>query len=165
MSTLQRLTPSLWFDSQAEQAAQFYTGIFKNSRIVTINYYGKAGFETHRRPAGSVMSVLFELDGHEFTAVNGGPQFKFTEAISFQVNCEEQHEIDYYWDRLSSGGDPRAQQCGWLKDKYGLSWQIVPSMLPDLFRDASSDGAARAMTAMLKMKKLDIETLEKAFEG
>jgi predicted 3-demethylubiquinone-9 3-methyltransferase (glyoxalase superfamily) len=152
----------LWFDSEAEQAARFYTGIFKNSRIVTVTRYGKAGFETHHRPAGSVMTVLFELDGEAFTALNGGPLFKFSEAISFQVSCETQDEIDYYWEKLSAGGDPKAQQCGWLKDKFGLAWQVVPTIIAELFKDENSAKAQRAMEAMLPMKKLNIAELKRA---
>jgi len=162
MPTVKRISPCLWFDSEAEQAAQFYTGIFKNARIVTITRYGKAGFETHHRPPGSVMTVLFELEGEEFTALNGGPLFKFSEAISFQINCETQKEIDYYWEKLSAGGDPKAQQCGWLKDKFGLSWQVVPTIMADLFKDENSAKAAKVMEAMLPMKKLDIAQLKKA---
>lgn len=162
MVTTQRITPCLWFADEAEDAARFYTGIFKNSRITTITRYGTAGFEAHHRPAGSVMVVAFELDGHSFTALNGGPVFKFNEAVSFQVNCETQDEIDYYWDKLSAGGDPRAQQCGWLKDKYGLSWQIVPNFMDELARDENSAGAQRVMEAMLAMKKIDIATLRRA---
>lgn len=165
MPTVQRISPCLWFDSEAEEAARFYTGIFKKSRIVTITRYGKAGFETHHRPAGSVMTVLFKLDGQEFTALNGGPLFKFSEAISFQVNCETQKEIDYYWEKLSAGGNPEAQQCGWLKDKFGLSWQVVPTMMAKLFKDENSAKAQRAMEALLKMKKLDIAALKKAAAG
>lgn len=162
VSTGPRISPCLWFDSEAEEAAGFYTRIFKNSRIVSITRYGKAGFEQHHRPAGSVMVVVFELDGQEFTALNGGPIFRFTEAISFQINCETQKEIDYYWEKLSAGGDPKAQQCGWLKDKYGLSWQVVPTMIAKLFENGNSAKADRAMEAMLQMKKLDIAKLEKA---
>lgn len=165
MPTVQRISPCLWFDNEGEEAARFYTGIFKNSRIVTITRYGKAGFETHHRPAGSVMTVLFELDGQEFTALNGGPLFKFSEAISFQVNCETQKEIDHYWAKLSAGGNPEAQQCGWLKDKFGLSWQVVPTMMAKLFKDENSPKAQRAMEALLKMKKLDIAALKKAAAG
>lgn len=165
MPTVQRISPCLWFDSEAEQAARYYTGIFKKSRIVTITRYGKAGFEAHHRPAGSVMVVVFELDRQEFTALNGGPVFKFNEAISFQVNCETQDEIDYYWQNLSAGGDPRAQQCGWLKDKFGVSWQVVPTMMAELFKDENSAKAQRAMEAMLRMKKLDIAELKKAAAG
>ena len=165
MPTVKRISPCLWFDSEAEQAAQFYTGIFKNARIVTITRYGKAGFETHHRPPGSVMTVLFELEGEEFTALNGGPLFKFSEAISFQVKCETQKEIDYYWEKLSAGGDPKAQQCGWLKDKFGLSWQVVPAIMADLFKGEDSAKAARVMEVMLPMKKLDIAQLKKAAAG
>jgi len=165
MPTVQRISPCLWFDSEGEQAARFYTGIFKNSRIVTITRYGKAGFETHHRPAGSVMTVLFELDGQEFTALNGGPLFKFNEAISFQVNCKTQKDIDYYWEKLSAGGDPKAQQCGWLKDKYGVSWQVVPTIMAELFKDENSAKAQRTMEAMLPMKKLDIAELKRANAG
>jgi len=159
---VQRISPFLWFDSEAEPAARFYTGIFKNSRIGTITRYGKAGFETHHRPAGSVMVVSFELDGQKFTALNGGPQFKFNEAISFQVSCETQDEIDYYWEKLSAGGDPRAQQCGWLKDKYGPPWQVVPTMIGELFKDENSARAQRVMETMLPMKKLDLAALKRA---
>jgi predicted 3-demethylubiquinone-9 3-methyltransferase (glyoxalase superfamily) len=161
----QRISPFLWFDSEAEPAARFYAGIFKNSRIGTITRYGKAGFEAHHRPAGSVMVVSFELDGQKFTALNGGPVFKFNEAISLQVSCETQGEIDYYWEKLSAGGDPQAQQCGWLKDKFGLSWQVVPSIMGELFKNESSASAQRVMEAMLPMKKLDIAVLKRAAAG
>ena len=139
MIATQRLTPCLWFDDQAEDAAKFYTNTFKNSRITTITRYSAAGFEIHGRPAGSVMTVAFELDGHSFTALNGGPApFKFNEALSFEINCPTQDEIDYYWEKLSAGGDPSAQQCGWLKDRYGVSWQVVPSMMSEFFDDSES---------------------------
>ena len=161
----QPITPCLWFDTQAEEAARFYTGIFKNSKIGTISRYGEAGREVHGKPAGSVMTVEFELDGQKFTALNGGPHFKFNEAISFQIMCETQEEVDHYWDKLSAGGDPAAQQCGWLKDKYGLSWQVVPTVLIDLMKDPDREKSGRAMEAMLQMKKLDIAALEHAFEG
>ena len=121
MQDIQKITPCLWFDAQAEEAAKFYTSIFKNSKIVSMTRYGEAGHEVHGRPAGTVMTVAFELDGHAFTALNGGPLFKFNEAISFQVSCKTQEELDYYWEKLSEGGDAKAQQCGWLKDKYGVS--------------------------------------------
>lgn len=165
MVTTQRITPFLWFMDEAEEAARFYTGIFKNSRIKAITRYGTAGFEAHHRPAGSVMTVAFELDGQSFTALNGGPVFTFNEAVSLQVNCATQDEIDYYWEKLSAGGDPQAQQCGWLKDRYGLSWQIVPNFMDELFEDEQSPGAQRAMEAMLKMKKLDIAELRGAYAG
>jgi predicted 3-demethylubiquinone-9 3-methyltransferase (glyoxalase superfamily) len=158
----QRIAPCLWFDNQAEDAANFYVSIFRNSKIVQVTHYSKAGQEIHKRPPGSVMTVVFELDGQELTALNGGPVFTFNEAVSLQVYCDSQEEIDYYWDKLSDGGDPRAQQCGWLKDKYGLSWQIVPRAMSQLLKDHDSAKAQRAMTAMLRMKKLDIAALERA---
>jgi predicted 3-demethylubiquinone-9 3-methyltransferase (glyoxalase superfamily) len=165
MTAPQRISPCLWFADEAEEAARFYTGIFKNSRITTITRYGTAGFETHHRPAGSVMVVAFELDGQSFTALNGGPVFKFNEAISLQVNCATQDEIDYYWDKLSAGGDPNAQACGWLKDRYGVSWQVVPEFMNELFKGENSTGTQRAMEAMLQMKKLEIATLRRAHDG
>jgi predicted 3-demethylubiquinone-9 3-methyltransferase (glyoxalase superfamily) len=165
MQIAERIAPFLWFDTEAEEAARFYTGIFRNSRILTVSRYGKAGQETHRRPPGSVMAVAFELDGRAFTALNGGPQFKFTEAISFEVFCDSQEEIDYYWDKLSAGGDPKAQQCGWLKDKYGLSWQVVPRRLLEILGDQTTEPSARAMTAMLRMKKIDLAAIERVYAG
>jgi predicted 3-demethylubiquinone-9 3-methyltransferase (glyoxalase superfamily) len=160
-----RISPCLWFADQAEDAANFYTSIFKDSRIVHITRYGAAGFEVHRRPAGSVMTVDFELNGLRFTALNGGPVFTFNEAVSFQVMCKTQDEIDYYWDRLGEGGDPKAQQCGWLKDKYGLSWQVVPGGMDEMLKDADSAGAQRAMNAMMQMKKVDMDALQRAYDG
>ena len=160
-----RIAPCLWFDDQGEVAANFYIGVFPNSRITAIARYGEAGREIHHRPAGSVMTVAFELDGQPFTALNGGPIFKFNEAVSLQVFCEDQKEIDYYWDKLSASGDPKAQQCGWLKDKFGLSWQIVPTILPKLMSDPDAAKTGRAMSALLKMKKLVIADLERAFTG
>ena len=165
MPKTQRIAPCLWFDSQAEEAARFYTGIFRRSRIAKITRYGTAGFEAHHRPAGSVMTVEFELDGNKFTALNGGPAFTFNEAISLQVYCDSQEEIDYYWSKLGDGGDPKAQQCGWLKDRYGVSWQVVPADMEKYFEDETSPEAQRAMEAMLKMKKLDIAELERAHAG
>jgi predicted 3-demethylubiquinone-9 3-methyltransferase (glyoxalase superfamily) len=165
MQVIQKITPCLWFDDQAETAVGFYAAIFKNSKIVKISRYGEAGREVHKRPVGSVMTVAFELDGQAFTALNGGPIFKFNEAISFQVNCETQEEVDYYWDKLSEGGDKKAQQCGWLKDKYGASWQVVPSVLPDMLTDSDSEKSQRAFQAMMQMKKLDIDELKRAFVG
>jgi len=165
MATTPRITPCLWFDDQGEEAARFYTEIFPNSRITAITRYGEAGFEIHKRPAGSVMTVQFELDGQSFTALNGGPAFTFNEAVSFQVNCASQEEVDYYWEKLSAGGDPGAQVCGWLKDRFGLSWQVIPTELEEMFKDESSPGAQRAMEAMLKMKKLDIAELRRAYAG
>ena len=165
MATVQKITPCLWFDDQAEEAARFYTGIFKNSRITMVTRYGKAGFEIHGRPAGSVMVVAFELEGSSFTALNGGPHFKFNEAVSLQVNCRTQEEIDYFWEKLGAGGDPKAQQCGWLKDRFGLSWQVVPVNMDEMFKDENSAGSERAMEAMLKMKKIDMHEIDRAFQG
>jgi predicted 3-demethylubiquinone-9 3-methyltransferase (glyoxalase superfamily) len=159
------ITPCLWFDDQAEEAAEFYTSIFKNSRIGTIARYGEAGREVHGKPAGAVMTVAFELAGQTFTALNGGPVFKFNEAISLQVTCETQDEVDYYWAKLSEGGDEKAQQSGWLKDKYGVSWQVVPSVLIELVSDRDSAKSGRAMEAMLQMKKIDIDALRRATTG
>jgi predicted 3-demethylubiquinone-9 3-methyltransferase (glyoxalase superfamily) len=157
------VTPCLWFDDQAEPAAKFYTGIFKSAKINKISYYGKAGQEQHGKRAGTVLTVDFELDGNKFTALNGGPEFKFDEAISFQIDCKDQEEVDYYWNKLLEGGKP--SQCGWLKDKYGLSWQVVPRILPELLQDKDADKAARVMAAMMKMVKIDVATLKKAAEG
>ena len=165
MQRIQRITPCLWFDDQAEEAARFYTAIFRNSRIVGMTRYGEAGREVHGRPAGSVMVVAFELDGQAFTALNGGPVFTFNEAISLQVSCETQEEVDHYWDRLSQGGDEKAQQCGWLKDRYGVSWQVVPTVLPEMLADPDTGRSERAMAAMLTMKKIDIAALERALAG
>ena len=164
MSITQRIAPCLWFADEAEDAARYYVGIFKDARITSITHYPKAGQETHHRPPGSVMTVAFELDGQPFTALNGGPLFKFNEAVSLQVNCKTQDEIDYYWDKLSAGGDKSAQQCGWLKDKYGLSWQVVPEFMAELYRDDKSPEAQRTMEAMLKMKKLNIAELRRAHD-
>jgi predicted 3-demethylubiquinone-9 3-methyltransferase (glyoxalase superfamily) len=165
MSTIQRIRPCLWFAEEAEGAARFYTGIFPNSRLLAITRYSAAGFEVHRRPAGSVMTVAFELDGQRFTALNGGPVFTFNEAISMEVRCATQEEVDYYWERLSAGGDPNAQQCGWLKDRYGLSWQVVPTGMEAMLADPESPGAQRAMKAMLQMKKIDFAALQRAYAG
>jgi predicted 3-demethylubiquinone-9 3-methyltransferase (glyoxalase superfamily) len=162
MLSKQKITPYLWFDDQGEDAANFYVGIFKDSRILNVSRYGEAGKEVHRKKPGTAMIVAFELEGQPFTALNGGPQFKFTEAISFQISCESQAEVDYYWDRLSEGGDPKAQQCAWLKDKFGLSWQVVPTALSRLLSDPDRAKAGRVMNAMLKMKKIDIAALKNA---
>jgi predicted 3-demethylubiquinone-9 3-methyltransferase (glyoxalase superfamily) len=161
--TQQKITPFLWFDRQAEEAARAYTAIFPNSRIVTVTRYSEAGQELHGQKPGAVMTVEFELNGHPFTALNGGPLFKFNEAVSFQIHCDTQAEIDHYWDRLGAGGDPKAQQCGWLKDKYGVSWQVVPAALPDLLADPAK--ARRVMEALLRMTKLDIRALQDAAAG
>jgi predicted 3-demethylubiquinone-9 3-methyltransferase (glyoxalase superfamily) len=165
MAQLQRITPCLWFDDQAEEAARFYVGIFGNSRIVRIFRYGEAGYEIHGRPAGSVLTVLFELDGQAFTALNGGPAFTFNEAISLEVACETQEEVDHYWEKLSDGGDERAQQCGWLKDRFGVSWQVAPTVLAEMLADSGSESSERAMAAMLGMKKLDVAELQRAYAG
>lgn len=149
------ITPCLWFDNQAEEAANFYTSIFKNSKIDTISRYGKEGFEVHGQNEGTALTVVFQINGQTFTALNGGPVFKFNEAISFQVFCETQEEIDYYWEKLCEGGNE--SQCGWLKDKYGVSWQIVPAILGKLMSDPAKSG--RVMKAFLQMKKFDIEKL------
>ena len=155
----QRITPFLWFDHQAEEAARFYTSIFKDSSIKAVARYGEAG----PGPKGTAMTVDFELEGQEFVALNGGPHFRFTEAISLVVNCATQPEVDYFWERLLEGGIP--QQCGWLKDRFGVSWQVVPSGLGDLLGDPTSANSQRAMEAMLKMKKIDIEALRRVYAG
>ena len=162
MPITNKITPCLWFDSEGQAAAEFYTGIFRNSSINGVARYTEEGKEVHHKPAGSAMVVQFELDGQAFTALNGGPKFKFTEAISLQVGCADQQEIDYFWEKLGEGGDPKAQQCGWLKDKFGLSWQIVPARMGDLFKGPN---AGKVMQAMLAMKKIDIAALEKARDG
>jgi len=156
--TDQKITPCLWFDNQAEDAANFYVSIFKNSKIESVSRYGKEGFEIHGQKEGTVLTVAFQINGQPFTALNGGPVFKFTEAVSFQVFCETQAEIDDYWNKLTQGG--QEVQCGWLKDKFGLSWQIIPTILPKLLSDPSRAG--RVMKAYLKMKKFDIEKLMQA---
>jgi predicted 3-demethylubiquinone-9 3-methyltransferase (glyoxalase superfamily) len=155
----QKITPNLWFDTEAEEAAGFYTSVFKNARIVTVAHYTEAG----PRPAGMVMTVEFELDGQRFVAINGGPEFSFDEAVSFQINCEDQEEVDYYWERLSEGGSEGP--CGWLRDRYGLSWQVVPTGMEELFTDPDPERAQRAMQAMLGMRKLDIAVLRSAADG
>jgi predicted 3-demethylubiquinone-9 3-methyltransferase (glyoxalase superfamily) len=163
VSAIQRIIPFLWFDDQAEEAARFYVGIFENSRIVRITRYGEAGHSRHGRPAGTVMVVDFELEGQPFTALNGGPGFTFNEALSLQIRCETQEEIDYFWEKLSAGGDASAQQCGWLKDKYGLSWQVTPTMVIELISGPDAQRSGAAMEAMLRMKKLDIAALQQAY--
>ena len=165
MAVMQKITPCLWFDNQAEEAAKFYVSLFKKSAIGAVTRYGKEGFAVHGRPEGSAMTVSFSLEGQEFTALNGGPHFKFSEAISFVVKCESQSEVDHYWDKLGDGGDERARQCGWLKDKYGVSWQIVPAALFEMMAGADSRKSGRVMRAMLQMKKLDLAALRQAYEG
>jgi predicted 3-demethylubiquinone-9 3-methyltransferase (glyoxalase superfamily) len=164
MAIVQKITPFLWFDNQAEDAAKFYVSIFNNSALGAVNRYGKEGFEVHGRPEGSVMTVSFRLEGQEFTALNGGPHFKFSEAISFVVKCETQSEVDHYWEKLGESGDERAQRCGWLKDKYGVSWQIVPTALFELMGGTDAKKSQRVMQAMLQMKKLDVAALRRAYE-
>jgi predicted 3-demethylubiquinone-9 3-methyltransferase (glyoxalase superfamily) len=160
MLSKQKITPCLWFDTQAEEAAQLYTNVFKNSKITAISRYGEAGKEHHRMPVGSVMVVAFELEGQAFTALNGGPIFKFNEAISFQVYCDDQAEVDHFWNRLSAGGSE--SNCGWLKDRFGLSWQIIPKIFFEIMSGPDKERSQRAMQAMFKMKKFDIATLVKA---
>jgi predicted 3-demethylubiquinone-9 3-methyltransferase (glyoxalase superfamily) len=161
---MKEITPCLWFDSDAEEAARLYTSIFKNSKIGHISRYGEAGYEIHQKPPGSVMSIEFELNGQPFMGLNGGPLFKFNEAVSFQVLCESQVEVDYYWDKLSEGGDKDAQQCGWLKDKFGLSWQVVPTALFEMLKDKDARKSQAVMTAMLQMRKIEIAKLREAYE-
>ena len=159
------ISPCLWFNDQAEDAARFYTGIFPNSRIESVSRYGEAGREFHGKPPGSVMAVAFVLHEHYFTALNGGSVFRFSEAISLQVQCTSQEAIDYYWERLSAGGDHSAQQCGWLKDRYGLSWQVVPKWLQEALSDSDPARSQRVMLALLQMDKLDLATLQAAYRG
>ena len=164
MAIIQKITPCLWFDNQAEEAAKFYVSLFNNSAIGAITRYGREGFEVHGRPEGSVLTVSFRIESQEFTALNGGPHFKFSEAISFVVRCETQAEVDRYWDKLGEGGDERARQCGWLKDKYGVSWQIVPAALFEMMSGTDSIKSERVMRAVLQMKKLDVAALRRAYE-
>lgn len=160
-----KISPCLWFDHEAEDAARFYTSIFSDSKITAISRYGEAGKEHHGQPPGSVLTVSFELNGQSFTALNGGPIFKFNEAVSLQIECEDQAEVDYFWEKLSEGGDPQAQQCGWVKDRFGLSWQVVPKILPELLTSPDTAAAQRAFAAMMEMKKLNIAALQSAFIG
>jgi predicted 3-demethylubiquinone-9 3-methyltransferase (glyoxalase superfamily) len=162
LTPTQRISLMLWFDHQAEEAAAFYTSIFKNSKLLATTRYSKEAEQAAGRPAGSVMTVSFVLDGQEFTALNGGPHFKFNEAISLVVRCRDQEEVDYYWDRLTAGGDPGAQQCGWLKDQFGVSWQVVPDLVPELLTSSDPEQARKAMAAVLKMKKLDVAEIRRA---
>jgi predicted 3-demethylubiquinone-9 3-methyltransferase (glyoxalase superfamily) len=159
MASMQKITPNLWFDTEAEEAANFYISIFDDSRIVNVSHYLEAG----PRPAGTVLTVTFQLEGQEFTALNGGPQFKFNEAISLLVNCESQAEVDELWEKLSAGGEEGP--CGWLKDKFGVSWQIVPTVLEEMIRDEDTAAANRVMEEMLQMDKIDIGALEQAYAG
>jgi len=160
---MQKIIPNLWFDTQAEEAANFYVSVFKNSEIGRISRYTEAGFEIHKMPAGTVLTVEFRIAGQDFLALNGGPIFKFNESISFVVYCTTQEEIDYYWEKLSAV--PEAEQCGWLKDKYGVSWQIVPDFMSEMIQDKDTQKVSRVMEALLKMKKLEIAKLKEAYEG
>lgn len=159
----QKITPCLWFDTEAEEAAKFYVSVFKDSRIRRIAHYPNEGQEIHGKPPGSVMTVEFEIEGQKFVALNGGPHFKFNEAISFQVHCATQKEIDYFWSKLSEGG--QEGPCGWLKDKFGASWQVVPAVLPDMLMDPDAQKSQRVTKAFLQMKKFDLEALQRAYEG
>jgi predicted 3-demethylubiquinone-9 3-methyltransferase (glyoxalase superfamily) len=165
ISKIQKITTNFWFDTQAEEAVNFYTSIFKNSKIGRITRYGKERHEIPGVSEETVMTVAFQLEGQDFVALNGGPQFKFTEAISFIINCESQEELDFFWENLSEGGDEKAQVCGWLKDKFGVSWQIIPGDLTEMVSDPDPEKSARVMKAILQMKKVDINTLKQAYEG
>jgi predicted 3-demethylubiquinone-9 3-methyltransferase (glyoxalase superfamily) len=161
---MQKISPCLWFDDNAEDAVKFYVSIFKNSNIGNVTRYGKVGYEIHKKKEGSVMTIDFEIEGQKFLALNGGPIFKFNEAISFQIYCDTQEEIDYYWEKLTEGGDKNAQVCGWLKDKFGVSWQVVPIAMIKMLQDKDSKKSERVMKAMLQMHKLDIDALTKAYQ-
>ena len=162
MAAIQKINAHLWFDNNAEEAVKFYTSVFRNARIGRINRYGKEGYDIHKGKEGSIMTIEFWIEDQRFLVLNGGPLFKFNESISFVVNCDTQADIDYYWEKLSAGGDEKAQACGWLKDKFGVSWQVVPVELADMFSDHTSEKYQRVMKVMLKMKKLDIKTLQEA---
>jgi len=164
-ASIQQISPCLWFDGNAEEAARFYVSVFKKGKITTITRYPDVGQEVHGRAPGSVMTVEFVLNGLPFLGLNGGPQFKFNEAVSLMILCTTQADVDYYWDKLSEGGDPAAQACGWLKDKFGLSWQVTPKDLMKLWKDSKSPGTERAFAAMMDMKKLDIAKLKAAYKG
>lgn len=161
---MQKISPCLWFDNNAEEAVKFYVSIFKNSKVGNVTRYGKEGYEIHKKKEGSVMTIDFEIEGQKFLALNGGPIFKFNEAISFQIYCDTQEEIDYYWEKLTEGGDKNAQVCGWLKDKFGVSWQVVPIAMIKMLQDKDSKKTERVMKAMLQMQKLDIDALTKAYQ-
>ena len=161
---MQKISPCLWFDNNAEKAVQFYVSIFKNSKIGNVTHYGTEGYEIHKKKEGTVMTIDFEIEGEKFLALNGGPIFKFNEAISFQIYCETQDEVDYYWDNLTEGGDKNAQVCGWLKDKFGVSWQVVPNVLVKMLQDKDPKKTENVMRVMLQMQKLDINALTKAYQ-
>jgi predicted 3-demethylubiquinone-9 3-methyltransferase (glyoxalase superfamily) len=160
---MEKITPFLWFDHQAEEAAKFYTSVFENSKVGKILRYDEAAAKAAGGPVGSVLTIEFEIGGQKFTALNGGPEFKFNEAISFVVNCDTQEEVDYFWEKLSADGGQESQ-CGWLKDKFGVSWQIVPTILIEMLQDKDSEKSERVMKAMLQMQKIDIKTLKEAYE-
>lgn len=161
---MQKISPCLWFDDNAEDAVKFYVSIFKNSKAGNVTRYGKEGYEIHKKKEGSVMTIDFEIEGQKFLALNGGPMFKFNEAISFQIYCDTQEEINYYWEKLTEDGDKNAQVCGWLKDKFGVSWQVVPIAMIKMLQDKDSKKTERVMKAMLQMHKLDIDALTKAYQ-
>lgn len=165
MPTLQKITPCLWYDGQAEEAARLYTSIFPDSEILAITRYSEVGTEVHGQPAGQVMTVELQIAGQRMTALNGGPLFKFTEAVSFMVECADQAEVDYYWERLGEGGDPAARQCGWLKDRFGLSWQVVPARLGAMLSSGDGEAIRRVTACFMDMQKIVIEDLEKAYRG
>jgi predicted 3-demethylubiquinone-9 3-methyltransferase (glyoxalase superfamily) len=162
---MQKISPCLWFDNIAEEAVEFYVSIFKNAKVGNVTRYGKEGYEIHKKKEGTVMTIDFEIEGQKFLALNGGPLFKFNEAISFQIYCDTQKEIDYYWQKLTEGGDKNAQVCGWLKDKFGVSWQVVPLVLIKMLQDKDSNKTESVMKTMLQMNKLDINALTKAYHG
>ena len=162
-TNIQKITPFMWFDDNAEEAARFYTSIFKKSKIIDVTHYGESGAEASGRPKGTVMTVTFELEGQRFMALNGGPIFKFSPAISFLVNCETQKEVDDLWEKLSEEGE--VEQCGWLKDRFGVSWQIVPSVLSEMIQDKDAEKSEKVMKALIQMKKIDIQSLQKAYAG
>lgn len=165
MAITQKIVPNLWFDGKAEEAVNFYTSVFKNSSLGRTFYYSEAGCEEHKKEPGTVMAIEFNIEGQAYMALNGGPEFNFTEAVSFIIYCDEQDEVDYYWDKLTEGGDPKAQVCGWLKDKYGVSWQVVPRILDDMIADDNKEKSDKALLAMMKMQKLDIDSLKEAFDS
>ena len=162
---MNRIRTCLWFDTQAEEAARFYTSVFRDATMGAVERYPDVGQEITGKAPGSVMTVEFEINGHPFIGLNGGTQFRFNESVSFEIDCADQAEVDYYWDKLTAGGDPAAQQCGWLKDKFGVSWQVVPRALAQMLGDPDKTKSERAFQAMLQMKKLDVDALQRAFEG
>jgi predicted 3-demethylubiquinone-9 3-methyltransferase (glyoxalase superfamily) len=162
---IQKITPNFWFNMNAEEAVDFYMSVFKDGKIGRKTYYVKEGFEIHGMPEGTILTIDFQLEGQDFVALNGGDQFSFTEAVSFIINCDSQEEVDYYWDKLTEGGDEESQVCGWLKDKFGVSWQIVPVAMNDMFADPDTEKVERVMKVMLQMKKLDLAALQQAYEG